>query len=223
MKQCPRCKTLKPFTEFGKNKATSDGYRWECKACQREYDLRFRTKNAKKRSEQNRKWRIANPEKNYERKRRWDLLNRDKKRQKDCRYRSDYKEKVSEAKRVWYLKNTEKITEKNRKYRAEHREKMNEYASNYRAKKKGDNGKITAKEWMTMKRLYGFMCLCCGRKEPEIKLELDHVIPLSLGGPNTIDNAQPLCKSCNSSKQAKSIDYRKFYNAERRQAESVAR
>jgi 5-methylcytosine-specific restriction endonuclease McrA len=31
---------------------------------------------------------------------------------------------------------------------------------------------------------------------------------LKLGGPNTIDNAQLLCRSCNSHKHLKSTDYR---------------
>ncbi len=50
--------------------------------------------------------------------------------------------------------------------------------------------------------------LGCGYKEPEIKLTLDHVIPLSKGGRNIIDNIQPLCLACNDSKGTKNTDYR---------------
>lgn len=53
-------------------------------------------------------------------------------------------------------------------------------------------------------RLHGDKCLCCGSP----KITLDHVIPVYLGGKNEIENLQPLCKSCNSKKSTKIIDYR---------------
>ena len=40
------------------------------------------------------------------------------------------------------------------------------------------------------------------------KLTVDHIVPVSLGGKNTIDNLQPLCLTCNSKKHNKIIDYR---------------
>ena len=52
---------------------------------------------------------------------------------------------------------------------------------------------------------YGNRCLCCGSYE---KISLDHVIPISKGGKDEIENLQPLCKSCNSKKGIKTIDYR---------------
>lgn len=39
-------------------------------------------------------------------------------------------------------------------------------------------------------------------------LTLDHVLPIAVGGSNTIDNAQPLCAMCNSIKGVQHIDYR---------------
>lgn len=54
--------------------------------------------------------------------------------------------------------------------------------------------------------LHGKECLSCGETE---KIEMDHVIPIVKGGENTIENLQPLCKSCNTSKRDQIIDYRK--------------
>ncbi len=78
----------------------------------------------------------------------------------------------------------------------------------HRARKRGNGGSYTAKQWQDLKAQYGNKCLCCGTPEGERPLTIDHVIPVSLGGPNNIGNAQPLCQICNSAKGAKSTDYR---------------
>jgi len=67
----------------------------------------------------------------------------------------------------------------------------------------------TAKEKVKSKifNKHGKACLCCGSLK---KIALDHVIPVSKGGENSIDNLQPLCRSCNSRKSDKIIDYRKL-------------
>lgn len=53
--------------------------------------------------------------------------------------------------------------------------------------------------------LHGEECLKCGTDEG---ITLDHVVPVSRDGENCIENLQPLCKSCNSSKGTQIIDYR---------------
>lgn len=47
-----------------------------------------------------------------------------------------------------------------------------------------------------------FTCQYCGRKAPEIVLELDHVIPVSKGGRTTMQNLVTACRECNAGKQA---------------------
>ena len=74
-----------------------------------------------------------------------------------------------------------------------------------RALKLGAEGSHTQGGWDLLKIQYNFICPCCGKSEPEIVLTEDHIIPLTKGGSNNIENIQPLCKSCNSKKYNKII------------------
>ncbi|HKE66408.1 MAG TPA: HNH endonuclease [Micromonosporaceae bacterium] len=54
----------------------------------------------------------------------------------------------------------------------------------------------TAEEWAAKLDEYGHKCAYCGTRA----VERDHVVPLSKGGTDTIDNIVPACRSCNSMK-----------------------
>lgn len=83
----------------------------------------------------------------------------------------------------------------------------NIYARRYKLRKKSIVGSHTFAEWELLKKQYGYTCPCCHRPEPEIKLTADHIIPITKGGSDFIENIQPLCQSCNSRKNTKIIKY----------------
>jgi 5-methylcytosine-specific restriction endonuclease McrA len=179
MKKCAKCGEVKPLAEFSKNKAKPDGLNLWCKGCYREYARKWYVDNKDKCNENVRRYRAANPG------------------------------KMREISRIWDLLNPRKLYERSRRYILSHPDKAREFKRNRRARKNGVSGKFTEQEWSALKEFYDYTCLCCGRKEPEIKLSRDHVIPLKLGGSNSVENIQCLCGSCNSRKKAKHIDYRK--------------
>ena len=231
-KKCIKCGVWKARSEFHKNKQRKDGLRPECKDCHCEDVREWKHNNSENVRENNRDWAYRNPGKVREFKRKWTVSNPEKvreigrksywknpekKRQKSKRWRDANPDKVLS----WYHDDKDRKKEVQRQYRISHPEKgrgrfkrwllgnpgkLREYDQNRRALKKGNGGKITSEEWTMLMEKYGYKCLCCGRND--VKLTLDHIVPLVKGGLNTIDNAQPLCGSCNSSKGTKIIDYR---------------
>ena len=75
------------------------------------------------------------------------------------------------------------------------------------ARKLKNGGSYTFSQWQKLKEKYNHTCLCCKKKEPSISLVPDHITPISKGGVSDIWNIQPLCRSCNSKKYNKTINY----------------
>lgn len=140
---------------------------------------------------------------------------RSKKLSRNRAYNKANPEVGSRAQKKWYDNGGKAIRDA---WREANRERYNELIAiwklnnpeqniidcNRRRTRLLDRGNFTKEEWLALCEKYDFKCINCGAAEQHA----DHVIPLSKGGMNTIDNIQPLCRSCNSRKGTKATDYR---------------
>ena len=88
-----------------------------------------------------------------------------------------------------------------KRYVNSHRDLYNSIQNRHRAHRRG--AVVTASEWGHIKEVFGNRCAYCGRGE--VKLEQEHIVPLSRGGEHSMRNLVPACKSCNTSKKNRVI------------------
>lgn len=97
-------------------------------------------------------------------------------------------------------------------WKQDHLDKVNQYSRTRRARKRIVTGNFTSEDFEALCAKFKDRCLRCGIPRlltSEQVLTADHIVPLSKGGSNWINNIQPLCSLCNSSKGCKTIDYRR--------------
>lgn len=136
------------------------------------------------------------------------------------RYRGRHREKINERRRGkyakynhrWYLSHKESNHRRTNGWRLENRDSSRRIQriseSKRRSKLAKAQGSHTWEQWCEVVRANGNKCLCCFRGGTARSLHRDHVVSINQGGGNSIENVQPLCKRCNSSKKNRSIDYR---------------
>ena len=69
----------------------------------------------------------------------------------------------------------------------------------------------------------GGKCLGCDREVPMDLMDFDHIIPRSRGGDDIADNLQLLCRSCNTAKGGRSMEYLLGKMAMKRYGEETAK
>lgn len=80
--------------------------------------------------------------------------------------------------------------------------KIREYNRRRKARSKGASGRHTEDELVALWARYGGLCAYCGEQAEHA----DHVMPLSKGGSDDIENIAPACIACNLSKKDKAPD-----------------
>jgi 5-methylcytosine-specific restriction endonuclease McrA len=217
----------KPLSEFAnarsRGKPVGDGFKSRCRNCWNAQRRKERAAKPEKYKETARKYVEANKEHIRELKRRHQTEHPEKYEQASRRYLTAHRKKVNIRARLRRKQDLEHYREIGRKSYERHADKRRKYSLEYyklhpeksvaatnrrRALMYDSETTHTEEEWQDLKAFYEYKCLCCGRREPEIKLTRDHVIPLTKGGNDSIHNIQPLCARCNSKKNQRHIDYR---------------
>ena len=178
MKPCCTCKQSKDSSFFSKNKSREDGLQDRCKECVRNIrrEKRIAAGLIVMGPNQTKEERLArNREYN-------------KTSQRGVKRRQENYEHILEIERASRAKNKEK----QRPFKNE-RQIRRSRIQNART------FLILPKE---IKKLYNQPCAACGVEDNQ---SMDHIIPLSRGGSHSIGNLMTLCRSCNSSKHARTI------------------
>ena len=111
-------------------------------------------------------------------------------------------DKQAQHARRWYLKDPQRHVEVSTAWRKANPEKVRASVRNRTALRKAAEGTHTAQEIIELLDRQNWECAECGVSLKE-KRHIDHIVPLSRGGPNYISNLQGLCPTCNCSKNAR--------------------
>lgn len=80
-----------------------------------------------------------------------------------------------------------------------------------RLKRAREKGTHTSQEWEMLLKICEDKCVRCGIEKTKLhgeKLCKDHIVPICLGGSDSIKNIQPICRNCNTAKTNEKEDYR---------------
>ena len=168
-------------------------YRASHPEARRPYDARYRASHPEGERDRARKtvWRAAHPEQHRAAADAWNAAHPEKVRAREARYRAAHPGEVRTAIAAW---------------RAAHREEVRAFDHRRRARLAGvESERFTLADVIARD---GWRCGVCGGKvDPKVKgrmgKSLDHVVPISLGGPHTLANAQLAHLGCNSAKGAR--------------------
>lgn len=190
-KRCTKCSKVKPLGEFSFDRRRRDGRQSQCRMCVAARVREYQATHSKENTLRARLWRLAHPQRSRETQRLW---------------QSGHRSQINARARAWRAAHPSLARARKRRYNSTHPGVVRGWTRRYRARKlSAPGGGFTGSQFAVLCEQYGNLCVCCGGQKT---LHADHVIPLSLGGPDTISNIQPLCKKCNSKKGIQTIDYR---------------
>lgn len=183
-KLCRRCDTVKPITEFRKDRTKKSGYGSYCKPCS---------------SEIAKAWQRNNPEKRQARDEAWYAKNKERKAANDSRRLAAYRDRRREIDRArWSRMSEEERRERWNRWYSANREHRNHYRRTRSIIRRSQGA-----DWQQFPESLEYVllvsndpCVYCGASAQSI----DHIVPVAGGGSGEWSNLAPACLSCNSSK-----------------------
>jgi 5-methylcytosine-specific restriction endonuclease McrA len=219
MKRCCRCHVTKPISEFWIRRRAKDGLFASCKACESNEEQKAKQRiatakwlakpgNHKKHLVAVKLCRQAPKAKETHRQRQlvYAACNREQERQRAANWRDSNPERDVESHRSYYLRNGDEVRAKSKAYRLEHPEEYKEYNLQYRHALRAGGGRMSKGYSKRLMIEQNGMCNACKCDLSISGHELDHIVPISKGGPHCDANVQLLCPPCNRRKSAKSFE-----------------
>lgn len=199
LKTCPKCGQAKPLTleHWYPDNRYKAVFRSPCRDCHAAYRRATKARKAKV----DRAWYDRNRDRKLTYQRRYQAENKRELRAYQQRYYRANKERMNRASRTYYLQNREHLAEMNRRWAQANREVVRSARHNFRARRAGNVGELSAASIIGKWELQGGLCYYCGKTLTE--WQIDHKIPLSRGGSNFPANTCIACPECNLEKRAK--------------------
>ena len=192
MKTCTGCKRLLPLEAFYTYKRAKDGRMSRCKECFKMYAVARRARDPEAAREYDRKatakQRAKNREVMLERTRQWRAKNKEHLREYNRRYRAANLDRILAKHKEWLEANKDK--ESWVRYRREHG--LLQFYKRRDLTMGGDA--------ITLRKLAerdNWRCHICGKRVSEKRWSMDHLVPLSKGGPHTFANVALAHLKCN--------------------------
>lgn len=207
-KTCTKCHTEKSVSQFY---VARGKYVSACKECKTLQGKQYYIDNKDTVKVKRAAYQKAHKAEQYEHLKKWRKNNPEKAREAGRRQYANNPLHHQAVKNAWREANVEKIKAIQRTHRLNNLEKFAEKQHIRRAKMRL-NGvyQVSVKELV---KLYSSPCIACGTTE---QVTIDHIIPIARGGRHSIGNLQPLCLTCNSSKNARTMaEWKYFLNTER--------
>jgi len=128
----------------------------------------------------------------------------DRLKESQQKYKAAHPEKRRASVKKWDDENkAHKLAQAKNRYHSnieEYRKRHAIHAHNRRARIKEVGGTLSSNIFEKLFALQKGKCACCKVDLTTIQPHIDHVHPIALGGSNTDDNVQLLCKPCNHQK-----------------------